>query len=153
VLLVHHDTKPGAGVRETRHFSHRVSGGGLFSKCDAPIHAQRLDDESVVIVRPNAWKFADSPSPLEVSLVIDDSTAALVAKPHTDVTGGLKRKIVQILSSEPGMNQSSLQKRLRKRPAEIADACDRLQAEGVLRLEKHGAAKRWYIQQQEQEAA
>lgn len=147
VLLVHHDTKPSAGVRDARKFAHRVSGGGLFSKCDAPIHAQRLDDENTVIIRPNAWKFADSPQPLEVSLQFSNTGAVLNAKPYTDVGGGLKQKIVQHLSLEPGKNQSDIQRELHKRPAEIASALEQLRIEGVLRLERHGAAKRWYVEQ------
>jgi RecA-family ATPase len=56
-ILVHHDTKPrNDGKPDGRARAQRASGGGLFSIADAPIHVERVDEESSLLV-PNLWKF------------------------------------------------------------------------------------------------
>lgn len=86
VLLCHHDTKPQAGVTDTRKRAYRASGGGLFAIADSPIHAERVGDDPVVLLHPNNWKFTETPGPMEVTLRVDGDLATLTAKSTTSAT-------------------------------------------------------------------
>src|SRR5439155_25671723 len=80
-FLSHHDTKPLVGQRETRQRPQRVSGGGLFSIADAPIHCERVgvEDPAVSLVVPTLWKLCETPAALPVRLAWDATGAHLVA--------------------------------------------------------------------------
>ena len=90
VLLSHHDTKPINGQPDTRKRAYRASGGGLFSIADSPIHAERLGDEPAVLLHPNNWKFSETPTALEVRLIVTDDTAALVATSTAGTDAGTR---------------------------------------------------------------
>ena len=58
VVLVHHDVKPARdGKADERPRAQRARGGGLLSISDAPIHFERISDDSTLLV-PNLWKFS-----------------------------------------------------------------------------------------------
>jgi hypothetical protein len=81
--LSHHDTKPLQGQKETRQRPHRVSGGGIFSIADAPIHCERLgeDDPATSLIVPTLWKVCETPPALRVRLTWDADGARLTAQP------------------------------------------------------------------------
>lgn len=70
LLLTHHDTKPLPGVVDTRDRSQRMSGGGLFSVVDAPIHLVKLKSEggSSSLLVPSDYKFSADPAPIRLRL-------------------------------------------------------------------------------------
>src|SRR5439155_18567782 len=69
-VLSHHDTNPIVGQRETRQRPQRVSGGGIFSIADAPIHCERpsTEEPAVSFVVPTLWKVCEMPAALRVRL-------------------------------------------------------------------------------------
>ena len=63
IILAHHDTKPrNDGKTDDRPRAQRASGGGIFSIADAPIHVERVNEESSLLV-PNLWKFSTDHRP------------------------------------------------------------------------------------------
>jgi hypothetical protein len=81
LMLGHHDTKPLPGLKDDRSRPQRASGGGLFSIADSPIHCERIvESPATALLVPTAWKFGETPSPLEVTLTWDDDGARLTAK-------------------------------------------------------------------------
>lgn len=82
VLCAHHDTKPQAGVSETRRRAQRASGGGLFGYMDAPINATVAGDGTTLLV-PDGFKHADDSPPILFTLQTVDGGYRLVAETTT----------------------------------------------------------------------
>jgi hypothetical protein len=82
LLLTHHDTKPVPGVIDTRDRPQRMSGGGLFSVVDAPIHLSKVKGDSGAgsLLVPSNYKFSAAPPPVRLLLETDDPKVATSAR-------------------------------------------------------------------------
>jgi len=157
VLLVHHDTKHSATAgRDGRAHSQRVSGGGLFSKSDSPIRAERVGDEPSVLLHPNAWKFSDPPSSLRVDLTVANGMTRLTASPTalSSTSAALDAQILDYLAKNPAVSGKQIKANVRGRGEGIDAALRRLETLGVL-VSKKGRhnAKLWSLAAAEKDQA
>jgi hypothetical protein len=74
ILMGHHDVKPPIGKADDRQTAHRASGGGIYSAADAPIHAERLEQEAPTqaLLPPGFYKLSATPPPVLLTLTTDD---------------------------------------------------------------------------------
>jgi hypothetical protein len=83
-LMAHHDTKPPSQGRDDRRRQDRISGGGLISHVDAPIHFERIGElPAVTLMAPSGWKHIETPAPLKLTLTLQDGVARLLAEQTT----------------------------------------------------------------------
>ena len=81
LLLTHHDTKQRTTGTDKRRHPQRMSGGGLFSIVDAPIHLEKLPgDGSASLLVPSDYKFSTTPPPVRLHLTTDDPKVATWAR-------------------------------------------------------------------------
>lgn len=96
LILTHHDTKPQPGTIDTREGPQRMSGGGLFSVVDAPIHLTKLTSEGgpACLLAPSDYKFGEAPPPVKLRLVTDHPrTATRATWVTTPATAGSERAL------------------------------------------------------------
>jgi AAA domain/Primase C terminal 1 (PriCT-1) len=132
VWVAHHDAKPPITGRDERRRSHRISGGGLLSAIDAPIHLESLGEGRTLIV-PTDWKFSAAPPAFEVRLETTDTTARLVAvSVATDDVRALdlERRLLTWLAAHPGTSTSMVARGIHTRRRDVVAALERLLEEG-----------------------
>ena len=78
LILTHHDTKPQLSSKDRRDRAQRMSGGGLFSVVDAPIHIEKLmhEDGPCCLLVPSDYKFGEAPPSIKLRLVTDHPQVA-----------------------------------------------------------------------------
>ena len=134
VLAVHHDTKPQAGIHETRRRAQRASGGGLFSHMDAPIHAGDAGDGQTLLA-PDGFKFSDDPAALLVRLVVDSDQYRLTADPTSVKTPDdieLHAAITDHLRSSGGGSTRAIAKAAATDRRTVTDALHALKGAGTV---------------------
>jgi hypothetical protein len=141
VIVVHHDTKPLAGIaRDTRDPAQRASGGGIFAAMDSPIWFKRQTDTAFVAT-PDQWKFCETPPPFGLSLSIDgdlrDRRYRLIASSAAIATAKDAKKprpnrILDALGSEPGLTQTALRERVGGKAETLPDDLAMLQSRGLV---------------------
>ena len=151
VLLLHHDTKPQAGVADTRRRPHKASGGGLFSIADAPIALEPLGHGGTLF-RPCAWKHAEDPPARELTLRIAAGVATwTVADVDDDVSADDRRveaEIVSVLRATPELSGREIRQHVKGRDETTLAALRRLEAAG--RIDSRSGARgadRWFLRE------
>jgi hypothetical protein len=158
ICLVHHDTKPQAGVYDDRDRPHRMSGGGLFSVVDSPIHVKKLtsggEKTPSVLLTPSNYKFSASPPPLRVRLVSDDPTAPTTVRlDAAEVTAGTETQLEHDDRVLAGLREHSsdsaptstreLARRIGMNRTDVAASCRRLLAARKVSRTRQGKAFLW----------
>ena len=134
VLLVHHDTKPLAGVTDTRRRAQRSSGGGLFSIVDAPIHVERLD-ETRSLVTPDGFKHRRDPDPFVVQRQSGDGWVRLVGESTTATAAtdvALSAAITEHLRTFGGGSGRAIATAVRRRRDDVNRVLEQLCEAGVV---------------------
>lgn len=144
--LVHHDTKPRVGTPEDRKRPQRMSGGGLFSVADAPIHVERVDG-SRTLLAPTAYKFSDDPRAIVYTLTPGEGSLRLVgADADADRAGELvlDERILGHLAATPGASGRSIVAAVRANRDAVYRALGRLSEAGRVDSIQKGRAVHWF---------
>lgn len=148
IVMSHHDTKPrNDGKPDDRPRAQRASGGGLFSIADAPIHVERVNEESSLLV-PNLWKFSTDPPAIKVHFAVGDGWMRLQgedvdAEAVTELA--LHERILTTLSEHPGTSGNRLAATARSRKEDVYAALEQLTKAGKVDSVKTGRATRWFV--------
>jgi hypothetical protein len=146
VLLVHHDAKPLAGQKDDRRRPQRASGGGIFSIADHPIHVDRVDDRTRVLV-PSAFKFSADPAPITVTLETGPDWLRLVGQvgttPDADTDAALDAKILAFLEHAPYSFTSAIRKGVQARNEDVKRRLEALKAAGRVGSIKADKGIKW----------
>jgi hypothetical protein len=89
----------------------------------------------VVLLHPNAWKFADTPGPLEVRLTVTDTTARLEAAPTTSASATdreLAAKVIAFLTANPDCSGNRIAEAVRSRREVVSRVLEDLAGAGVV---------------------
>jgi hypothetical protein len=143
--LVHHDTKPRVGTPEDRKRPQRMSGGGLFSVADAPIHVERVDG-SRTLLAPTAYKFSDDPHGIVYTLTLGEGSLRLVgADADADKAAELvlDEHIITHLAATPGASGRSIVTAVKAIRDRVYRALDRLSEAGRVYSLQKGRATLW----------
>jgi hypothetical protein len=148
VILPHHDTKPrNDGKPDDRPRAQRASGGGLFSIAEAPIHVERVNEESSLLV-PNSWKHSTDPAAIKVRVTAgagwmrlqgEDVEAEAVAEL------ALHERILTALAQHPGTPGNRIAAAARARKEDVYAALEHLAAAGRVDSVKAGRSTRWFL--------
>jgi hypothetical protein len=144
--LVHHDTKPRVGTPEDRKRPQRMSGGGLFSVADAPIHVERVDGSRTLLV-PTAYKFSDDPRAIVYTLTPGEGSLRLVgADADADRAGELvlEERILAYLATTPGASGRAIVAAVKANRDAVYRALDRLSEAGRVDSVQKGRATHWF---------
>ncbi len=149
-LCSHHDTKPQLGVAETRRRAQRVSGGGLFSYMDAPIHASTAGDGKTLLV-PDGFKHTEDPPPILFELRVEpDGVFRLVAEETTGRNPNeieLHAAILEHLRQSGGSSGRGITDAVQRRKQDVADALEILEQRGIVDCtDGPRRAKLWCLQ-------
>jgi hypothetical protein len=157
----HHDAKPPQRDDDKRSRSQRVSGGGIFSASDAPIHMERTGESACATATPNKWKFSESPAALSITLTVNaegtearmdavlagtapevDTPGVMVkAKPATELRG----KVVAFLKEHPGATQNAVAQGVGGRKQSVVQELYAMLDEGVVDSVALGNATYWHL--------
>jgi hypothetical protein len=130
LLLVHHDSKPAAGVIDTRRRAQRASGGAIFSIVDSPLHVERVDARRS-LVAPDGFKFCADPESFvfERTITDDGSCIRLIAiETGTAASAGdvaIQTKILAFLKENPGQSGRVIAQGVKAHKQIVADALRR----------------------------
>jgi hypothetical protein len=136
VLLVHHDTKPVAGLIDRRRRAQRASGGAIFSIVDAPIHVERVDQRRS-LVAPDGFKFsADDPASFVFERTGDGPMIRLVATE----TGGasspadvsLQGKVLGFLRENPRQSGRAIAEAVEANRQDVSDVLESMRTAGLV---------------------
>lgn len=148
VLVIHHDTKPMAGVTDTRRRAQRSSGGGLFSIADAPMHLERLD-ENRSLLTPDGFKHRSDPEPFVVHRQITDDWARLTGESTAGASAddvALHALVLDYLRNSGGGSGRGIATAVRRRRDDVNRALEQLlQAGAVDMAEGPKRSKLWCI--------
>jgi hypothetical protein len=148
VVLGHHNVKPVVG-HDSRKGAHRISGGGLFSVCEAPISFARLDHDRV-LVTPTSWKHFATPAPFVIRLhTAGGRVRRLVGEEHSEpvdepATRAPEEKVLAIVTDHPGLSSTEIAARCGGRKQAVIDTLYQLERGRKIRSEKEGRATCWY---------
>jgi hypothetical protein len=136
VLICHHDTKPVVGRPDDRSRPQRASGGGLFSACESPIHAELVSEcPATTLLVPTAWKHTEAPAPLKVTLTVGEGGARLVAEPThlaSAVALGLQGRILDALREHGELSGSAIARIARGDKSRVLKALDLMARLGAI---------------------
>ncbi len=148
IILPHHDTKPrNDGKPDDRPRAQRASGGGLFSIADAPIHVERVNEESSLLV-PNMWKFSIDPPAIKVRFSVGDGWMRLQgedveANAVTELA--LHERLLTTLAEHPGISGSRLATTAKARKEDVYTALEQLAGAGKVDSVQAGRKTRWFL--------
>jgi hypothetical protein len=153
VLLVHHDVKPLNGRPDERDKPQRMSGGGIFSATDAPIHAELVGDVgSRTLLAPARYKFSVTPNPFLVSIESNDpkrpTWVRIEGAESTSAAASelvLHQKIRDYLLEHPGISGNKIATAIRGNKARVLSALDEMLKSGDADFYQVGQAKHWTI--------
>jgi hypothetical protein len=147
--LIHHDTKPLTGTRQDkRELPQRMSGGGVFSITDAPVHFQRFSETRSLVV-PSNYKFSLDPTRFGFEFVSDgggedDSLAPTTwirlegseeASEERARKNGIGAKIIAFLGEHPKSNTTAVRRAAGANAAAVTEALNELEQEGLVLCE------------------
>jgi hypothetical protein len=145
VALAHHDTKPQAGVVDTRRRGHKASGGAIFSIADAPIHVERHSEDVQLV--PHDYKFAAAPPRLLVRPVFEPTAIRFLVTTDTagdtDTPADLLDLVREYVTGHPGQSTNAIRQALGRRQDDIARALVTLHQRQQVTCERRGMARRW----------
>lgn len=149
VLVVHHETKPQAGVTDTRRRANRISGGGMFSIADRPIHAERIDDTHTLLT-PSGFKHAADPDPVTLERrhlgeSVQFITHAPTAATSADVS--LHARILDYLRNSPGATGNRVAFGVRSRKDSVLGALETLSAADKVDAVRAKRGTQWFIRE------
>lgn len=153
VLIVHHDTKPGAFGRDNRRRPQRASGGGIFALADAPIHVERQNDGDRVLV-PSDYKFQAEPPRIRLTLEQGPDWLRLVGQDEAAPAarlGDLTGRIQQFLRKHPNSSSSEVVKGVKASKQVVLRHLKRLAEVQQVTSAPDGKTIRWRVLCQDEE--
>lgn len=143
LVLVHHDTKARAGVRETRRRAERASGGGLFSACDSPIHVE-APDASHTALHPDGFKHCPDPQAILLRREIASETLRLIPDANAPCADDLRdAQIIEFLKRQPGASGRQVIAAVNRQSEVVYRRLEGLRRTGAVTCIEIGKAKRW----------
>jgi DnaB-like helicase N terminal domain/AAA domain len=146
IALGHHELKP-LGGQDARRGAQRISGGGLFSIAEAPMHFQRLEGDRV-LVTPCSWKHFEDPAAFVLRLETEGGRVRRLigeefAPTPPDEPRASTDRVLDWVRSHPGQSSSEIARNVGRKSATL-EALGALTRAGKLRSERDGRAERWF---------
>jgi hypothetical protein len=147
LLLGHHEVKQAAG-KDTRKGNERISGGGLLSISECPLHFTRVDATHVKVT-PTGFKYSADGEPIVLRLdSAGETVLRIVAEeylPQPDQESDAARKLLSTMRRKPGLSSTKLVTDAGVRRSLGLQMLPNLAAHGRARSEQDGRAERWYV--------
>lgn len=145
--IVSHDTKPQAGKPEDRPRPQRMSGGGLFSIVDAPVHVERIDAKRSLFA-PTGYKHMEDPPAFVVTLSHGDGWLRLEGQDADATKAGelvMSERVIEFLRNNPGSSGSSVSRGLKAGKQVVLEVLRSLSDAGRLDSIDRGRAVQWFV--------
>ena len=148
ILCVHHDTKPSTmPAPDDRRHAQRVSGGGLFSIIDSPIHVQHVDDEKSLCV-PDGFKHTETPAPFLIERSIAGNHAVLLVADAPTRDGNdlaVREEIKVFLKDNSNSSGSAVARGINRQKDVVLKALKGLEKAQEVRSQQKGKSTIWWV--------
>jgi hypothetical protein len=146
LLLGHHEVKRAAG-QDNRGGNQRISGGGLASITECPLHFERIDATRVKVT-PTGFKYSADGEPVLLRLdSAGDRVQQIVAeqympRPGRDIEA--EGKLLKVVLSQPGLSSSKVVNYAGVKKDLGLKALHRLESSGRVKSKKSGNSIVWF---------